>query len=172
MSDSLRPHEPQHARPLCPSSTPKAYLNSCPLSQWFHPTICHPLLLLPSIFPSTRVFTKELTLHIRWPKDWSFSFSISPSNEYSRLISFRIDWFDLLEVQGALKSLPQHPAQKHQFFITQTSLWFNFHPYMMIGKTMAVTWWTFASQVMSLLFNTLSRFAIALLPRSKHLLIS
>ena len=134
---------------------------------------CCPLLLLPSIFPSIRVFSNESALHIRWPKYWIFSFSIGPSNEYSGLISFRIDWFDLLAVQGTLKSLLQHHSskasivQRSGFFMVQLS-----HPYMTTGKTIALTRWTFVSKVMSLLFNTLFRFVIAFLPRSKHLLIS
>ena len=110
MSNSLWPHGPQHTRPPCPSPTPRVYSNSSPLSQWCYPTIsssCHPLLLLPSIFPSIRVFSHESALHTRWPKYWSFSFNISPSNEYSGLISFRMDWLDLLVVQGTLKSLLQ-----------------------------------------------------------------
>ena len=133
----------------------------------------HPLLLLPSIFPSIRVFFNESVLHIRWPKYWSFSFSISPSNEYSGLISFRMDWFDLLAVQGTLMSLLQHHSSKPSilwcsaFFMVQLS-----HPYMTTGKTIAWTRWTFVGKVMSLLFNKLSRFVIAFLPRSKRLLIS
>jgi len=135
--------------------------------------LCHPLLLLPSIFPSNRGFSNESVLQIRWPKYWSFSFSISPSNEYSGLISFRMDWLDLLAVQGALKSLLQHPSSKASilqcsaFFVVQLS-----HPYMTTGKAIALTIWTFISKVISLLLNTLSRFVIAFLPRSKHLLIS
>ena len=107
-------HGPQHAKPRCPSSTPRIYSNSCPVSRWCHPTIssCHPLLLLLSIFPSSRVFSNESALHIRWPNYWSFSFSISPSNEYSGLIFFRMDWFHLLAVQGTLKSLLQHYSSK------------------------------------------------------------
>ena len=138
-----------------------------------HLILCCPLLLLPSIFPSIRVFSSESVLHIRWPKYWSFSFSISPSNEYSGLISCRIDWFDLLPVQGTLKSLLQHHSSKASipwhsaFFIVQLS-----HPYMTTGKTIALTRRTFVSKVISLLFNTLSRLVIAFLPRSKHLLIS
>ena len=138
-----------------------------------HLILCHPLLLLPSIFPSIRVFSKESTLLIRWSKYWSSSFSISSSNEYSGLISFRIDWFDLLAVQGTLRSLFQHHNLKasilrHSAFITvQLS-----HLYMTIGKTIALTIWTFVCKVMSLLFNMLSRFVIAFLPRSKLLLIS
>ena len=114
MSDSSQPHVLQHARPPCPSPAPGAHLNLCPLSQSWHPTIssCHPLLLPPSIFSSIRIFSNESLLCIRWPKYWSFSFNISPSNEYSRLISFRIDRLDLLAVQGTLKSLLQHHSSK------------------------------------------------------------
>ena len=132
-----------------------------------------PLLLLPSIFPSIRVFYSESIPCIRWPKYWSFSFSISPSNEYSRPISFRIDWFDLLAVQGSLKSLLQHHTSKASilqcsaFLIVQLS-----HPYMTTGKTIALTRQTFVGKVMSLLFNILSRLVITFLPRSKHLLMS
>ena len=119
VSDSLWPHEPQHTRPPCPSPTPGVYPNPCPLSWWCHLTIsfCCPLLLLPSIFPNIRVFSNESVLRIRWPKYWSFRFSISPSNEHPGLISFRVDWLDLLAVQGTLKSLLQH----HQFFCAQLS---------------------------------------------------
>ena len=138
-----------------------------------HLILCHPLLLQPSIFPSIRVFSNESVLCIRWPKYWSFSFSISPSNEYSGLISFRIDWLDLLAAQGTLKSLLQHHSSKASilqcsaFFIVQLS-----HPYMTTGKTIALTIHTFVGKVMSLLFNMLSRLVIAFLPRSKHHLIS
>jgi len=138
-----------------------------------HLILCHPLLLLPSIFPSIRVFSNESVLHIRWPKYWSFSFSISPSNECSGLISFRMDWLDLLAVQGTLKSLLQHHSSKASvlwclaFFIVQLS-----HPYMTTGKTIALTRQTFAGKVMSLLFITLSRLVITFLPRSKCFLIS
>ena len=124
-----------------------------------HLILCCPLLLLPSIFPSIRVFSNELALRIRWPKDWSFSFHISPSNEYSALIPFRIDWLDLPAVQGTLKSLLQHHSSKASilqcsaFFMVQLS-----HPYTTIGKTIAFTIWTFVGKVMSLLFNTLFRF--------------
>ena len=112
VSDSLQPHEPQHARPLCPSATPGVYPNSCPLSQPSNNLfLCRPLLLLPSIFPSIRVFSNESALCIRWPKYWSFSFNISPSNEHSGLI-FRMDWLDLLAVQRTLKSLLQHHSSK------------------------------------------------------------
>ena len=135
--------------------------------------LCHPLLLLPSIFPSIRVFSIESALHIRWPKYWSFSFNISPSNEHQGLISFKMDWLDLLDVQGTLKSLLQHHSSKASilqhsaFFIVQLS-----HPYMTTGKTIALTRWTFVNKVMSLLFNMLSRLVLTFLPRSKHLLIS
>ena len=138
-----------------------------------HLILCHSLLLLPSIFPSISVFSNESVLLIRWPKDWSFSFSISPSNEYSGLISFRIHWLNLLAVQGTLKSLLQYHSSKASilrcsaFFIVQLS-----HPYMTTGKTIALTRWTFVDKVMSLLFNILSRLVIAFLPRSKHVLIS
>ena len=135
-----------------------------------HLILCHPLLLLHSIFPSIRVFPNESVLHIRWPKYQSFS--INPSNEYSGLISFRIDWFGLLAVKGTLKSLLQHHSSKASilqclaFFMIQLS-----HPCMTTGKTIALTRWTFIGKVMSLLFNMLSRLVIAFLPRSKHLLI-
>ena len=138
-----------------------------------HLILCHPLLLLPSIFPNIRVFSNKSVLCIRWPKYWSFSFTISPSNEHSGLISFRIDWLDPLAVQGTLKSLLQHHSSKalvlqcSAFFIVQLS-----HPYMTTGKTIDLTRWTFAEKVMSLLFIMLSRFVIAFLPRSKCLLIS
>ena len=127
-SDSLWPHGLQHARLPWSSPTPEACSNSCPSSQWRHPTIssCRPLLL-PSIFPSIKVFSKESVLHIRWPKYWSFSFSISPSNEYSGLTSFRIDWFDLLAVRGAPKSLPQHHSSKASIFGSQLSSQYNSH---------------------------------------------
>ena len=138
-----------------------------------HFILCCPLLLLPSIFPSIRIFSYESALLIRWPKYWSFSFSISPSNEYSGLISFRMDWWDLLAVQGTLKSLLQHHSSKTSirrhsaFFIVQFS-----HPYMVTGKTVALIRRTAVVKVMSLLFNMLSRLVITFLPRSKHLLIS
>ena len=138
-----------------------------------HLILCHPFLLPPSIFPSIRVFSNELILCIRWPKYWSFSFSISPSNEYSGLTSFRTDWLDLLAVQGTLKSLLQHHSSKASillhsaFFIVQLS-----HPYMTTGKIIAFNRWTFVGKVMSLLFNMLSRLVITFLPRSKCLLIS
>ena len=138
-----------------------------------HLILCCPLLLLPSIFPNIRVFSNESALRMRWPKYWSFSFNIRPSNEHPGLISFRMDWLDLLAVQGTLKSLHQHHSSKASifwhsvFFIVQLS-----HPYMTTGKTIALTRRTFVGKVMSLLYNTLSRFVISFLPRSKRLLIS
>ena len=138
-----------------------------------HLILCHPLLLLPSIFPSIRVFSNESVLHIRWPKYWSFSFNISPSNEYLGLIFFRMDWLDLLAVQGTLKSLLEHHSSKAS--ILQCSAFFTVqlsHPYMTTGRTIALTRRTFVGKVMSLLLNMLSRLVISFLPRSKHLLIS
>ena len=138
-----------------------------------HLILCHPLLFLPSIFPSIRVFSSESALRIRWLKYWSFSFNISPSNEYSGLISFRMGWLYLLAVLGTLKSLHQHHSSKASilqcsaFFIVQLS-----HPYMTTGKTIALTRWTFVGKVMSLLFNILCILVIAFLPRDKRLLIS
>ena len=138
-----------------------------------HLILCRPLLLLPSIFPSIRVFSNESTLYIRWPNYWSFSFNISPSNEHPGLISFRMDWLDLLAVQGTLKSLLQCHSSKASilrlsaFFIVQLS-----HPYMTTGKTITLTRWTFVGKVMSLLFNMLSRLVITFLPGSQRLLIS
>ena len=174
VSDSLWPYGLPHASLPCPSPIPGAYSNSCPSSWWCHPTIssCHPLLLLPSIFPSIRVFSNESALQIMWPKYWSFSFSISPSNEYAGLISFRIDWFDLLAVQETLKSLLQHHSSKASIlrrstFIVQLSC-----PYMTTGKTIALTTQIFVGKVMSLLLYMLSRLVIAILPRSNRLLIS
>ena len=174
MSDSLRPPGLQHARPPCPSPTPGVYSNSCPLSWWCHPTISSSVVPFSShlqSFPAAGSFSNESVLPIRWPKYWSFS--ISPSNEYSELISFRMDWLDLLAVQGTLKSLLQHHGLKASilrhsaFFVVQLS-----HPYVTPGKTIALTRWTFVGKVMCLLFNMLSRFVTTFLPRSKHLLIS
>ena len=138
-----------------------------------HLILCCSLLLLPSIFPSIRVFSNESALHIRWPKYWSFSFNISPSNEHPGLISFRMEWMDLLAIQGTLKSLLQHHSSKASilqhsaFFIVQLS-----HPYRTTGKTIALTRWTFVDKVMSLLFNMLSRLVITFHQRSKRFLIS
>ena len=177
MSDSLRPHELQYCQATLSitnsQSLPKLMsIESVMPSN--HLILCRPLLLLPSIFPSIKVFSNESVLPIRWPKYCNFSFSISPSNEYSGLISFRMDWLDLLVVLGALKSLLQHHSSKASilwrsaFFIVQLS-----HPYMTTGKKhIALTRQTFAGKIMSLLFNMLSRLVITFLPRSKHLLIS
>ena len=155
ITNSWSPPKPMSIESVMPSS---------------HLILCRPLLLLPSIPPSIRGFSNESALHIRWPKYWSFSFIISPSNEHPRLISFRMDWLDLLAVQGTLKSLLQHNSSKASmlqhsaFFLVQPS-----HPYMTTGKTIALTRWTFVGRVMSLLFNMLSRLVITFLPRSKHL---
>ena len=158
ITNSRSPPKPMSIKSMMPSN---------------HLILCCPVLLLPSIFPSIRVFSNESVLHIRWPKYWSFSFNISPSNEHPGLISFRMDWSDLLAVQGTLKSLLQHHSSKASilrcsaFFTVQLS-----HPYMMTGKTIALTGWTFVGKVRSLLLNMLSRLVITFLPRSKHLLIS
>ena len=188
VSDCWQPHGLQHARLPCLSLSPRVSSDSCPLSQWCHPNISFSVIpfLLSSILPRIMVFSSESALCIRWPKYWSFSFSTSPSNEYSGLISYRMDWFDLLAVQGTLKSLLQHHSSKASilwcsaFFMVQLSLL-----YMTAGKTIALTIQTFVSKVMSLLFNVLtfvskvmsllfnvlSRLVIAFLPRSKCLLI-
>ena len=139
-----------------------------------HLILCSPLLFLSSIFPSIRVFSNESALYIRWPKYWNFSFSISLSNEYLGLISFRIDWFDLLAVLGLSRVFSNTTVWKHQFFAPQLSLWVKegLHPYMSTGKTIALTRWTFVVKLMSLFFNMLSRFVIAFLPRNKHLLLA
>ena len=158
ITDSWSPPKPMSIELVMPSN---------------HLILCHPLLLLPSTFPSIRVLSNESFLHIRWPRYWSFSFNISPSNEYLGLISFRMDWLDLLAVQGTLKSLLQHHSSKASIlwcsacFIVQLS-----HPFMTTGKTIALTRWIFVDKVMSLLFNKLSRLAIIFLPMSKCLLIS
>ena len=171
----MRPHRLQHARPPCLSPTPGVHSNSSIelVMPSNHLILCRPPLLLPSVFPRIRVLFKESVLRIRWSKHWSFSFSISPFSEYSGLISFRMDWFDLLAVQGTLKSLLQHYSSKASvlwcsaFFIVQLS-----HPYMTTGKNIALTRQTFVGKVMSLLFNMLSQLVIAFLPRNKHPLIS
>ena len=176
MSNALRPHELQHTRPPCLSPTPGVYSKLMSIESVMpsnHLVLCHPLLLLPSIFPSIRVFSNESVLCIRWPKYWSFSFSITPSNEYSGLISFRIDWVDLLAVQWTLKSLLQHHSSKASilghsaFFIVQLS-----QTHITTGKTIALTRWTFVGKVMSLLFIMVSRLVRAFVPRRKRLLIS
>ena len=145
LSNSLRPHELQHTKPPCLSPTPGVHSDSCPSSRWCHPAIssCHPLLLLTPIPPSIRIFSNESTLRMRWPKYWSFSFSIIPSKEIPGLISFRMDWLDLVAAQGTLKSLLQHHSSESSilrcsaFFTVQLS-----HPYMTTGKTIALTRWT------------------------------
>ena len=172
VSESLQSHGPQHSRPPCPSPTPGACSNSCPLSQWCHPTISSSVVPFFSCFnlSSIRVFSSEPALRIRWPKYWSFIFSISPSNEHSGLISFRMDWLDFLAVQGTLKSLLQHHSSKAStlrhsaFFIVQLS-----HPYMTTGKTIALTRWTFVGKVMFLLLNMLSRLVLQMLRNVLHL---
>ena len=154
MSDSMRPHEPQHTRPPCSSPKPMS-IESVMLFN--HLILCRPFLLLPSIFPSIRVFSNESALHIRWPKYWNYSFNISPSNEHPGLISFRMDWLDLLAVQGTPKSLLQRHTSKASILLcsaVQIS-----HPYMTTGKTIALTRWIFVDKVMSLLLNMLSRLA-------------
>ena len=172
VSNSLQPHGLQHSRPLCPSPSPEVGLSSCPLHQWCHQAISSSdALLLPSTFPSIRDFSKDLVVCITWPKYWSFS--ISPSNEYSGLISLKINWFDLLAVQGTLRTLSSTAIRRHQFFNALPSSWSSsYNPTWPLGKTMALTMQTFVSRVISLLFKTLSRFVIAFLPRNKHLLIS
>ena len=168
-------HELQHARPPCPSPTARVYPNMSidSVMPSNHLILCRPLLLLPAVFPSIRVFSDESALRIRWPKYRSFSFNVSPSNEHPGLVSFRMDWLDLLAVQGTLKSLLQHHSSKvsvlwcSAFFIVQLS-----HPYMTTGKTIALTRRTFVGKVMSLLLNMLSKLVITFLPRSKCLLIS
>ena len=166
----------QHTRPPCPSPTPRDHSNSCPFEVVLpanHFTLCHPFLLSPSIFPRIRICSNESGLCIRWPKYWSFSCSISSSNEHSGLISFRMDWIYLLEVQGTLKKFLQNHSsrasilQRSTFFTVQLS-----HPYMTTGKTIALSRQTFVGKVMSLLFNMLSRLVITFLLRSKCLLIS
>ena len=173
MFDSLWPHELQHARLPCLSPTPGACSNSWPLSRWCHPTISSSVVPFSShlrSFPASGSFPVNQFFESGGSKYWSFSFSIIPFSEYSGLIFFRIDWFDLLPVQGTLKSLLQHNSSKASvlrcsaFFMIQLT-----HPYMTTGKTIALTRWTFVGKVMSLLFHMLSRFVIAFLPRSKHL---
>ena len=175
VSDSLRPHAlaaRQASLSITNSRSSPKPMSIESVMPSNHLILCRPLLLLPAIFPSIRVFSNKSVLHIRWPKYWSFSFSVSPSNEYSGLISFRMDWLDLLEVQGTLKSLLQHHSSKASilqcsaFFIVQLS-----HPYLTTGKTIALARWTFVDKVMSLFFNMLSRLVITFLPRSKHLLM-
>ena len=176
MSCSLRPHELQHAGLPCPSPYPKVYSDSCPLSWWCYPTTSSSVIPFSSrlqYFPTSRTFQMSQLFTSGGPKYRSFSFNIHPSNEHSGLVSFRMDWFDLLAVQGTLRSLLQHHSSKASilwcsaFFIVQLS-----HPYMTTGKTIALTKRTFVGKVVSLLFNMLSRLVITFLPRSKRLLIS
>ena len=173
MPDSLQPHGLQHTRPPCPSPTPRAYSNSCELVMPSN----HLILFIPfssglQSFPASES-SNQSALPIRWPKDWSFSFNISPSNEYSGLISFRMDWLHLLAVQGTLKSLLQHHSSKASILLCSAFFTVQFsHSYTTTGKTIALIIQTFVGKVLSLLFNMLSRFVIAFLPRSKHLLIS
>ena len=175
VSDCLLPHESQHTRLPCPSPTPRVYSNSCielvmPSS---HLSLCRTFLFLPPIPPHIRVFSSESNLRLKWPKYWSFSFRISPSKEHPGPISFRMDWLDLLAVQGTLKSLLKYHSSKASIlwhsalFTVQLS-----HPYMTTEKTIALTRWTFVGKVMSLLLNMLSRLVTTFLPRSNHLLIS
>ena len=168
MSDSWRPHESQHTRPSCPSPTPGVYSNySCQSSRWCHPAISSslvPFSSCPRYLLASGSFSNESTLYMRWPKYWSFSFSISASSEHPGLISFRMDWLDHLAVQGTLKSLLQHHSSKASifwhsaFFTVQLS-----HPYLTTGKIIVLTRWTFVGKVMSLLFNMLSRLVITFL---------
>ena len=152
MSNSLRPHELQHAGFLCPSLSPRVCSNSGPLSRGCHLILCHPLLLLPSVFPSTRIVSNELVLRIRWPKYWSFSISISPSNECLGLIFFRIDWLDLLAVQRTLKSLLQHHSSKASILWCSVVMIQLSYPNMTTGKTVTLTVQAFVGKVMYLLF--------------------
>ena len=175
MSDFLWPYEPQHAGPLCPSPTPGLHPNPFPISRWCHPTILSSVIPFSPCpqSPSIRVFSNQSELCIRWPKYWSFSFNISSTNEHPGLITFRMDWLDLLAVQGTLQSLFQHHNSKASIF--RHSAFFRIqlsHPYMTTGKTIAFTRWTFVGKVMSLLFNMLCMLLITFLPRSKNLLIS
>ena len=172
MSDSLRPHGLQHTRLPCPLPTTGAYSNSCPLTRWCHPTISSSVVPF-NLSQHQGLFSSESALRIRWQKYWHFSFSISPSNEYSGLISFKIEWFDLLAVQGTLKSLLQHHSS--EVSILQCSAVFTVqlsHSYMITGRTIALTGQTFVCKAMSLLFNMLSRLVIAFLPRRRCVLIS
>jgi len=167
-----------HSTPGLPvhHQLPESIPNPCPSSQWCpssHLILCHPLLLLPPILPSIRVFSNESTLCMRWSKYWSFSFGISPSNEHPGLISFRMDWLDLLAVQGTLKSLLQHHSSKASILGHSASFTVQLlHPYVTTGKTIALTRRTSVGKVMSLLLNMLSRLVITFLPKTKHLLIS
>ena len=172
---TLQSYGLHHARLSCPSLFPGVCSNSCPISLMLsnHLILCNHFFLLLSIFPSIKVFSNESTLPIRWSKYWSFSFSISPSNEYSGLISFRINWFGLLAVQRTLKSLLQHHSSKTSILWHLVFLMVQFsRPYMTTVTTIALTIWTFVSKLVSLLFKMLSRFVIAFFPRRKRILIS
>ena len=174
MSDSSQSQGLQYSRLACPSPTLGPYSDSCALSWWCHPTISSSVVTFSShiVFPSIRVFSKESALHIRWSKYWSFSFSISPSNEYSGLILQLNSWISL-QSKGLLRVFSNTTVQKHQFIGTQLSFIVQLsHPYMTTGKTIALTTWTFVGKVMSLLYNMLPRLVIAFLSRNKHLLIS
>ena len=171
-SDSLQPQGLQHTRLPCPSPSPEVCPSSCSLHLWCHPAVSSscPLLLLPSVFPSIRDFSNESAAHTRWPKYWSFSFSISPSNKYSGLISLKTSWFDLLSIQRTFRSLLQHHSSK----ASRCSAFFTVHIsqlYMTTGKTIALAIQTIVGRIMSLVFNTLSRFVTVFLPRSNYLLI-
>ena len=176
MSDSLQPHGLEYSSLPCPSPAPRARSNSCSLSRWCHPTILSSVVPFSShlqSFPASGSFPNESVLHVRWPKYWSFSFNISLSNEYSGLISFRMDWVDLLEVKGTLKSLlPNHSSKTSILWLSAFLMVQLSHPYMTTRKNIALTRWTFVGKVMSLLLNMLSSFVITFLPRSKRLLIS
>ena len=175
---TLQPHGLQHTRPPCPLPAPRVYSNLCPFSWWCHPTISHyviPFSCLKSFPKDPHQGLCRWVFSFRWPKYWSFSFNISPSNEYSGLISFRMDWLDLLAAQGTLKSLLQHQHHSSKASILRRSAFFTVqlsHPYMTTGKTIALTRWTLVGKVMSLLLNMLSKLLITFLPRSKCLLIS
>ena len=175
VSNSLWPHESQHASLPCPSPTPGVHPNSCPSSRWWHPAISSfvvPFSSCPQSLPAS-VFSNKSTLCMRWPNYWSFSLSISPSNEHPDLVSFRMDWLDLLAVQGTLKSLLQHHTSKASILWRSASFTVQLsHPYMTTRKIIALTRWTLVGKVMSLLLNMLSRLVITFLPGSKCLLIS
>ena len=176
VSDSLQPHGLQHARPPCPSPTPRVHPNPYPLSRWRHLTISSsvvPFSSCPQSFPGSGSFSNESVVHIRWPKYWSFSFNISLCNEHPGLISFRMDWLDLLTVKGTHKNLIQHHSSKTSFHRHSAFFidWLS-HPYTTTGKTIALITRAIVGKVISLLFNMLSSLVITFLPRSKHLLIS
>ena len=174
MSESLRPRGPQHTRlPITNSQSILKLMSIELVMPSNHLMLCRPLLLLPLIFPSIRVFSNESALYMKWPKCWSFSFSISPSSEHPGLVSFRMDWLDFLAVQGTLKSLLQHHSSKASILQHSAVFTVQFsYPYMTTGKTIALARQTLVGKVMSLLYNMLSRLVITFLPKSEHLLIS